>query len=76
MPGRDRYRAGYDFLVLDQTRPDVEVPVARVLVPGLRHFYSPLSHRAGFTMSGEAWLWIARAGKRNSLRSCQHTLKG
>ena len=32
-------RAGYDFLVLDQTRPDIEVPVVRVLVPGLRHFY-------------------------------------
>ncbi|MCP4619356.1 MAG: TOMM precursor leader peptide-binding protein [Bradyrhizobium sp.] len=32
-------RAGHDFLVLDQTRPDVEVPVVRVLVPGLRHFY-------------------------------------
>lgn len=32
-------RAGYDFLVLDQTRPDVEVPVVRVVVPGLRHFY-------------------------------------
>ncbi|WP_426421180.1 TOMM precursor leader peptide-binding protein [Bradyrhizobium genosp. A] len=32
-------RAGYDLLVLDQTRPDVEVPVVRVLVPGLRHFY-------------------------------------
>ena len=32
-------RAGLDFLVLDQTRPDVEVPVARVIVPGLRHFY-------------------------------------
>jgi ribosomal protein S12 methylthiotransferase accessory factor len=32
-------RAGYDFLVLDQTQPDVEVPVVRVLVPGLRHFY-------------------------------------
>jgi ribosomal protein S12 methylthiotransferase accessory factor len=31
--------AGYDFLVLDQTRPDVDVPVVRVLVPGLRHFY-------------------------------------
>ena len=31
--------AGYDFLVLDQTRADVEVPVVRVLVPGLRHFY-------------------------------------
>ncbi len=32
-------RSGYDFLVLDQTRPDVEVPVVRVIVPGLRHFY-------------------------------------
>jgi ribosomal protein S12 methylthiotransferase accessory factor len=32
-------RAGLDFLVLDQTRPDVEVSVARVIVPGLRHFY-------------------------------------
>ncbi|MGY8678222.1 TOMM precursor leader peptide-binding protein [Bradyrhizobium sp. UFLA05-153] len=35
--------AGYDFLVLDQTRPDVEVPVVRVLVPGLRHFYRRLA---------------------------------
>jgi ribosomal protein S12 methylthiotransferase accessory factor len=32
-------RGGYDFLVRDQTRPDVEVPVVRVIVPGLRHFY-------------------------------------
>jgi bacteriocin biosynthesis cyclodehydratase domain-containing protein len=32
-------RHGLDFLVLDQTRPDIEVPVVRVLVPGLRHFY-------------------------------------
>jgi bacteriocin biosynthesis cyclodehydratase domain-containing protein len=32
-------RAGLDFLVLDQTRPDVEVPVVRVILPGLRHFY-------------------------------------
>jgi ribosomal protein S12 methylthiotransferase accessory factor len=32
-------QAGLDFLVLDQTRPDIEVPVARVIVPGLRHFY-------------------------------------
>ncbi|HUO00352.1 MAG TPA: TOMM precursor leader peptide-binding protein [Bradyrhizobium sp.] len=31
--------AGLDFLVLNQTRPDVEVPVVRVIVPGLRHFY-------------------------------------
>ena len=32
-------RKGLDFLVLDQTRPDIEVPVVRVIVPGLRHFY-------------------------------------
>jgi ribosomal protein S12 methylthiotransferase accessory factor len=32
-------RAGLDFLVLDQTRPDIDVPVARVIVPGMRHFY-------------------------------------
>ena len=32
-------RVGHDFLVLDQTRPDIEVPVVRVIVPGLRHFY-------------------------------------
>ena len=32
-------RAGLDFLVLDQTRPDIDAPVVRVIVPGLRHFY-------------------------------------
>jgi thiazole/oxazole-forming peptide maturase SagD family component len=32
-------QAGLDFLVLDQTRPDIEVSVVRVIVPGLRHFY-------------------------------------
>ncbi len=32
-------QAGLDFLVLDQTRPDIEVPIVRVIVPGLRHFY-------------------------------------
>jgi ribosomal protein S12 methylthiotransferase accessory factor len=30
---------GLDLLVLDQTRPDIEVPVVRVIVPGMRHFY-------------------------------------
>jgi ribosomal protein S12 methylthiotransferase accessory factor len=32
-------RLGHDFLVLDQTRPDIDVSVVRVVVPGLRHFY-------------------------------------
>jgi oxazoline/thiazoline synthase len=30
---------GLDFLVLNQTRADIDVPVVRVIVPGLRHFY-------------------------------------
>ncbi len=30
---------GYEFLILDQSRPDVEMRVAKVLVPGLRHFW-------------------------------------
>jgi ribosomal protein S12 methylthiotransferase accessory factor len=34
-------RHGLDLLVLDQTRPDLEIPVARVIVPGLR----PLARR-------------------------------
>ena len=32
-------QAGHDVLVLDQTRPDIGVPVVRVIAPGLRHFY-------------------------------------
>jgi ribosomal protein S12 methylthiotransferase accessory factor len=33
-------RAGMEMLVLDQTRPEVGVPVAKVIVPGLRHFWA------------------------------------
>jgi thiazole/oxazole-forming peptide maturase SagD family component len=32
-------QAGLDFLVLDQTRPDIGTSIVRVVVPGLRHFY-------------------------------------
>lgn len=31
---------GLEVLVLDQTRPDVGLPVVRTVVPGLRHFWS------------------------------------
>ncbi|WP_405010849.1 TOMM precursor leader peptide-binding protein [Kitasatospora sp. NBC_01539] len=31
---------GLEFLVLDQTRPDVGLPVAKVIVPGMRHFWA------------------------------------
>lgn len=35
-------RSGLETLVLDQTRPDTGLAVARVLVPGLRHFWARL----------------------------------
>ncbi|GAB1689839.1 TOMM precursor leader peptide-binding protein [Krasilnikovia sp. M28-CT-15] len=31
---------GLEVLVLDQTRPDVGMPVAKVVIPGLRHFWA------------------------------------
>ncbi|MGW7237411.1 TOMM precursor leader peptide-binding protein [Streptomyces sp. NPDC054804] len=31
---------GMELLVLDQTRPDIGLPVVKVLVPGLRHFWA------------------------------------
>jgi ribosomal protein S12 methylthiotransferase accessory factor len=32
-------RHGMEMLVLDQTRPDIGLPVVKVIVPGLRHFW-------------------------------------
>ncbi|GGK82682.1 TOMM precursor leader peptide-binding protein [Streptomyces flaveus] len=34
---------GLELLVLDQTRPDLELPVVKVIVPGLRHFWARLA---------------------------------
>ncbi|MBA0125338.1 TOMM precursor leader peptide-binding protein [Haloechinothrix sp. YIM 98757] len=31
---------GLETLVLDQTRPDIELPVVKVIVPGMRHFWA------------------------------------
>jgi ribosomal protein S12 methylthiotransferase accessory factor len=36
-------RAGMEMLVLDQTRPEVALPVVKVIVPGLRHFWARLA---------------------------------
>src|SRR5207247_10804928 len=33
-------RRGLEVLVLDQTRPDIGLPVVKVIVPGLRHFWA------------------------------------
>ncbi|MEV6949421.1 TOMM precursor leader peptide-binding protein [Streptomyces sp. NPDC051172] len=34
---------GLELLVLDQTRPDLELPVVKVIVPGMRHFWARLA---------------------------------
>ena len=34
--------AGHEVVVLDQTRPDLDLSVAKVMVPGLRHFWRRL----------------------------------
>jgi ribosomal protein S12 methylthiotransferase accessory factor YcaO len=36
------HRLGLEMLVLDQTRPDINLSVVRVVVPGLRHFWRRL----------------------------------
>jgi ribosomal protein S12 methylthiotransferase accessory factor len=36
-------RSGLEVLVLDQTRPDIGLPVVKVVVPGLRHFWRRLA---------------------------------
>jgi ribosomal protein S12 methylthiotransferase accessory factor len=33
-------KKGMEMLVLDQTRPDIGLPVVKVIVPGLRHFWT------------------------------------
>ncbi len=41
--GVQRCRAvGYEVLAIDQSRPDIELRVAKVIVPGLRHFWRRL----------------------------------
>ena len=32
--------AGLETLVLDQTRPDIGLNVVKVIIPGMRHFWS------------------------------------
>ncbi len=35
-------QAGYDILILNQTRPDIDLKVVKVIVPELRHFWRRL----------------------------------
>ncbi len=50
-------RKGMEFLVLDQTRPDIGMPVAKTIVPGMRHFWARLGPGRLFDVPVElGWL--------------------
>ncbi len=67
-------QAGLDFLVLDQTRPDIEVPVVRVIVPGLRHFYRRFAPGRLYDVPVKARIaGPADARKTSSIRFIPHT---
>ena len=36
-------RHSFEILILNQTRPDVGIPVVKVIVPGMRHFWARLA---------------------------------
>ena len=49
---------GMEFLALDQTRPDIGMPVVRVIVPGMRHFWARFA-------PGRLYDVPVRMGRRN-----------
>ncbi len=53
---------GLEVLVLDQTRPDIGLPVVRVVVPGLRHFWPRLGPGRLYDVPVQlGWLQAPRA---------------
>ena len=60
---------GMEMLVLDQTRADVGMPVVKVVVPGLRHFWARLCPGALVRRAGQDGLaGKTAAGRRTESR--------
>jgi ribosomal protein S12 methylthiotransferase accessory factor len=57
---------GYEVLVLDQTRPDIGLPVAKVIVPGLRHFWARFAPGRLFDIPVELG-WISKPTPEDEL---------
>lgn len=57
---------GMEMLVLDQTRPDIGMPVAKVVVPGMRHFWSRLGAGRLYDVP-VAQGWLARPTPESEL---------
>ena len=51
---------GMEFLVLDQTRSDVGIPVAKTIVPGMRHFWARFGPGRLYNVPvSQGWLTMA-----------------
>ncbi|MDI5973536.1 TOMM precursor leader peptide-binding protein [Streptomyces sp. SL13] len=63
-------RAGLEVIVLDQSLPDLELKVAKVMVPGLRHFWRRLGPGRLFTVPVDlGWVSAPTAENRLNPRS-------
>ncbi|MCZ0982884.1 YcaO-like family protein [Streptomyces diastatochromogenes] len=60
---------GMELLVLDQTRPDVGLPVVKVIVPGLRHFWARYAPGRLFDVPVALGRLSAPTPTRTSIRS-------
>lgn len=59
-------RRGLELLVLDQTRPDIGLPVVKAIVPGLRHFWPRLGPGRLYDVPVELG-WLPRPLEENEL---------
>ena len=55
---------GMEMLVLDQTRADVGMPVVKVVVPGLRHFWARYAPGRLYDVPVKMGWWRSRCGKK------------
>lgn len=57
---------GLETIVLDQTRPDLDICAAKVVVPGLRHFWRELGPGRLYDVPVELG-WLGRAHSESEL---------
>lgn len=57
---------GFEVLLLNQTRPDIGVPAAKVIVPGLRHFWARFARGRLYDVP-VAMGWLAKARAEEEL---------
>lgn len=57
---------GLEVLIMDQTRPDVGLPVVKVMVPGLRHFWARFGKGRLYDVPVKLG-WLKKAKKESEL---------